>query len=147
MKVIASSAICSMELDGEPLDAPTPRLSNAITWRWAASPSTTRGSQLSSTAARWTSRISGVPPWCLPSSRQAKATPPAEMDWVGAVAQVDRSGLATGAARMVPPDTACWACDGVDANGAGTPTTAAAAFFQEGGFGGLLWGRKPRGGG
>jgi hypothetical protein len=31
MKVMASSAICSIELDGEPLDAPMPRLSKAIT--------------------------------------------------------------------------------------------------------------------
>jgi hypothetical protein len=37
----------------EPPDPPTPRLSNIITWCFAARPSTTLGSQSSNTAVRW----------------------------------------------------------------------------------------------
>ncbi|MCY1371474.1 hypothetical protein D9M69_586190 [compost metagenome] len=64
MKVMASSAICSIELAGEPVEAPMPRLSKVMTWCLAARPSTMRGSQLSSTAARWVSITRGVPPLC-----------------------------------------------------------------------------------
>lgn len=88
IKVTASSAICSMEFDGEPLDAPTPRLSKAITWCLAAMPSTIRGSQLSSTAARWARSTTGVPPFCLPNSRYAKLTSPAVRVCVGTLFQV-----------------------------------------------------------
>jgi len=51
MKLMASSAICSIEFAGEPLLEPMPRLLNAITWCLAAMPSMIRGSQLSRTAA------------------------------------------------------------------------------------------------
>ena len=52
----------------DPLDAPTPRLSNAITCRSAAIPSMTRGSQSSRTAVKWCRKTSGTPPR-RPSSR------------------------------------------------------------------------------
>ena len=61
MKVTASLAICSMDVGVAPLEAPTPRLSKVMT-RWsAAMPSPTRGSQLSSTAARWVRKTTGTP--------------------------------------------------------------------------------------
>jgi len=69
MKVIASRAISSIDVAGDPLDTPTPRLSNAITRCFAAMPSTMRGSQLSSTAARWMRNTTGGPGWSAPSSR------------------------------------------------------------------------------
>ena len=65
------------------MDAPMPRLSNVITWCSAAKPSTTRGSQLSRTAARWTRNTTGVPGLFVPSSRYANSTPPAVIVRVG----------------------------------------------------------------
>ena len=50
------------------VEAPTPRLSNVMARCCAAMPSTTRGSQLSSTAARWVRKITGTPVFG-PSSR------------------------------------------------------------------------------
>src|SRR5215207_9402190 len=61
MKVTASLAIPSMVLGVAPLEAPTPRLSKVMTRRLAAMPSTTRGSQLSRTAARWGRKTTGTP--------------------------------------------------------------------------------------
>jgi hypothetical protein len=61
MKLTASRAISSIVVGVDPLDAPTPRLSNAMTRCFAAMPSTTRGSQLSRTAARWVRKITGTP--------------------------------------------------------------------------------------
>ena len=61
MKATASCAIASMVLGVEPPDAPTPRLSKAMTRCCAAMPSTTRGSQLSRTAARWVRKTTGTP--------------------------------------------------------------------------------------
>lgn len=52
MNSTASRAIDSIVSGVEPLDPPTPRLSKAMIRRRAASPSTTRGSQLSRTPAR-----------------------------------------------------------------------------------------------
>ena len=69
MKVMASLAISSIDAAGAPLDAPTPRLSNVITRCFVANPSTTRGSQLSRTAARWMRKTTGVPELSAPSSR------------------------------------------------------------------------------
>src|SRR5438445_2186047 len=48
----ASFAIASIVSGTVPVEAPTPRLSNVITRCVAAMPSTTRGSQLSSTAGQ-----------------------------------------------------------------------------------------------
>ena len=61
MKATASFAISAIELGVLPSDAPTPRLSKVITRRCEAMPSTTRGSQLSRTAARWLRKMTGVP--------------------------------------------------------------------------------------
>ena len=61
MKVTASLAISSIVIGVDPLEAPTPRLSKAMTRCLAAMPSTTRGSQLSSTAARWVRKTTGTP--------------------------------------------------------------------------------------
>ena len=61
MKVTASLAISSMVAGVEPVEAPTPRLSKVMTGCWAAMPSTTRGSQLSRTAARWVRKTTGTP--------------------------------------------------------------------------------------
>jgi hypothetical protein len=61
MKVTASLAIASMVVGVDPLEAPTPRLSEVMTRCLAAMPSTTRGSQLSSTAARWVRNTTGTP--------------------------------------------------------------------------------------
>ncbi|KAF0649348.1 hypothetical protein K701_13425 [Streptomyces fradiae ATCC 10745 = DSM 40063] len=61
MKSTVSRAIASIVSGVEPPDAPTPRLSMVITGRRAASPSTTRGPQLSRTADRWLRRIRGMP--------------------------------------------------------------------------------------
>jgi hypothetical protein len=61
MKVTASLAISSMVVGVDPLEAPTPRLSKVMTRRLAAMPSTTRGSQLSRTAARWVRKTTGTP--------------------------------------------------------------------------------------
>src|SRR5918994_1378348 len=52
MNATASCAIAATEFGVEPSDAPTPRLSKAMTRRLDAMPSTTRGSHLSSSAAR-----------------------------------------------------------------------------------------------
>ena len=68
MKVTASFAIAWMVFGVVPVEAPTPRLSNAMTRCLAARPSTTRGSQLSRTAARWVTRTTGTPVFG-PSSR------------------------------------------------------------------------------
>ena len=68
MKVTASFAIASIVSGVEPVEAPTPRLSKVMTRCFAAMPSTTRGSQLSSTAARWVRKITGTPVFG-PSSR------------------------------------------------------------------------------
>ena len=54
--------------------------------RLAASPSTTRGSQLSRTAARWMRNTTGVPGLFVPSSRYANATPPVVIVCVGTFA-------------------------------------------------------------
>ena len=62
MNPTASAAIASMVVGVVPLDTPTPRLSNVMTWRLATMASTTRGSQLSSTAARWVNKTTGTPP-------------------------------------------------------------------------------------
>ena len=61
MNVTASAAIAWMVSGVVPVVAPTPRLSKVMTWCLAAMPSTTRGSQLSSTAARWVRKITGTP--------------------------------------------------------------------------------------
>jgi tagatose-1,6-bisphosphate aldolase non-catalytic subunit AgaZ/GatZ len=61
MNAMASLASSAIELGVLPCDAPTPRLSNVITRRCAAMPSTTRGSRLSRFAARWFRKITGVP--------------------------------------------------------------------------------------
>ena len=61
MKLTASLAISSIVVGVAPLEAPTPRLSNVITRCSAAMPSTTRGSQLSRTAARWVRKTTGTP--------------------------------------------------------------------------------------
>jgi hypothetical protein len=53
-----------------PVEAPTPRLSKAMTWWFFAMGSMMRGSQLSSVAARCTKKITGMPPFG-PSSRYA----------------------------------------------------------------------------
>src|SRR5207248_3457757 len=65
----------------DPLEAPKPRLSKVMTWRWVGIPSMTRGSQSSSTAPRWCRKTSGTPPRG-PSAREAKVTPPASSVWV-----------------------------------------------------------------
>jgi len=61
MNVTASLAIPSMVFGVAPLEAPTPRLSKVMTRCLAAMPSTTRGSQLSKTAARWVRKTTGTP--------------------------------------------------------------------------------------
>jgi hypothetical protein len=61
MKATASAAISPTVLGTDPLDAPIPRLSNAITCRSAAIPSMTRGSQSSRTAVKWCRKTSGTP--------------------------------------------------------------------------------------
>src|SRR4051794_4798369 len=61
MNATASRAIASMVFGVLPPDAPTPRLSNVITCRFPAMPSTARGSQLSRTAPRWCRKITGTP--------------------------------------------------------------------------------------
>ena len=61
MKVTASLAISSMVVGVDPLEVPTPRLSKVMTRCLAAMPSTTRGSQLSRTAARWVRKTTGTP--------------------------------------------------------------------------------------
>ena len=61
-------SISSTVLGVEPPEPPTPRLSNTITWCFAARPSTTRGSQSSNTAVRWWRSTTGMPPF-LPISR------------------------------------------------------------------------------
>ena len=61
MNATASFAIASMVSGVDPPDAPTPRLSKAMTRRLAAMPSTTLGSQLSRTAARWVRKTTGTP--------------------------------------------------------------------------------------
>ena len=61
MNVTASLAISSIVVGVDPLEAPTPRLSKAMTRCLAAMPSTTRGSQLSRTAARWVRKTTGTP--------------------------------------------------------------------------------------
>ena len=61
MKVTASLAISSMVAGVEPVEAPTPRLSKVMTGCLAAMPSTTRGSQLSRTAARCVRKTTGTP--------------------------------------------------------------------------------------
>ena len=68
MKVQASSAMSSTLPGTSPVEAPTPRLSNAMTWWFCAMGSMMRGSQLSSVAARWTKKTTGMPPF-VPSSR------------------------------------------------------------------------------
>ena len=85
MKATASCAIASMVLGVEPPEAPTPRLSKVMTRCCAAMPSTTRGSQLSRTAARWVRKITGTPV-AGPSSRYAKSTPSTVIVRVGAAA-------------------------------------------------------------
>ena len=61
IQAMAKDAIASIVLGVEPLEAPTPRLSNVMTRCRVAMPSTTRGSQLSSTAARWVRKMTGTP--------------------------------------------------------------------------------------
>ena len=70
MKLTASSAIASTVSGTVPVEAPTPRLSKAMTWCLLATGSMTRGSQLSRVPARWTKKITGTPP-LGPSSRYA----------------------------------------------------------------------------
>ena len=57
----ASRAIPATECGVVPSDAPTPRLSNAMTWRLAAMPSMTRGPQPSITAVQWRRKTTGTP--------------------------------------------------------------------------------------
>ena len=61
MNVTASLAIAWIVSGVLPVEAPTPRLSKVITRCCAAMPSTTRGSQLSRTAARWVRKTTGTP--------------------------------------------------------------------------------------
>ncbi|KUL45378.1 hypothetical protein ADL28_38355 [Streptomyces violaceusniger] len=58
-----------------------------------ASPSMTRGSQLSRTAVRWWSRISGTPSPSGPSCRWAKSTPRTDTDRVGVFLYDDGVGV------------------------------------------------------
>ena len=99
--LIASRAISST-LDGtRPLDAPTPRLSNAITRRRAAIPSMTRGSQSSRTAVKWGRAISGTSV-LAPSCRYANVTPSALIVRVGVSGHVLRAVAGIiGAARRL----------------------------------------------
>ncbi len=85
MNATASCAIASMVAGVEPPEAPTPRLSKAMTRCCIAMPSTTRGSQLSRTAARWVRKITGMPV-AGPSSRYAKSTPLTVIVLAGAAA-------------------------------------------------------------
>jgi hypothetical protein len=82
MNAMASRPISSTVCGTEPPDAPTPRLSKAMTRCSAAMPSTTLGSQSSRTAVKWCRKITGtsVP---VPSSRYANSTPPTSTVRVG----------------------------------------------------------------
>ncbi len=99
MNVSASVAISWIVSGVLLVEAPTPRLSNVIIRCWAAMPSTTRASQLSSTAARWvrnTTRTpvfgpSSRPGWRLMiRSRPARSVPRAAHDDGGHDAAVPR---------------------------------------------------------
>src|SRR5437762_3881663 len=87
MKATASRAIASTDVGVLPSDAPMPWLSKTMTRRLVAMPSTTRGSHLSSSAARWLRKMTGTPvPG--PSCRYTNFVPPTSMRLVGAFLHV-----------------------------------------------------------
>src|SRR5438270_1473477 len=83
MKATASRAIASTDVGVLPSDAPMPWLSKTMTRRLVAMPSTTRGSHLSSSAARWLRKTTGTPV-SGPSCRYTNFVPPTPMRLVGA---------------------------------------------------------------
>src|SRR6266699_22710 len=83
MKATASRAIASTDVGVLPPDAPMPWLLKTMTRRLVAMPSTTRGSHLSSSAARWLRKITGTPV-SGPSCRYTNFVPPTPMRLVGA---------------------------------------------------------------
>jgi hypothetical protein len=82
MKAMASRAIAATVCGTLPPDAPTPRLSKAMTRCSRAMPSITLGSQSSSTAVKWCRKTTGTSE-PVPSSRYANSVPPTSTVRVG----------------------------------------------------------------